>query len=270
MSKDSSSPSVLAQKSNKKLFRRHPSSVKKANFGPAWLVLLNVLLIFIVSQLIAVFFVELLIHLTGSSKSALDNSPPFQFIYVFLAEGLAVSFVFYLLRVRNLKLSSIGLGRKPEVRDFNRGLAGFGAFYGLLILASIILTLIFPNFDKGTQDVGFNNLQGPINGIIAFVALVILPPLGEETLVRGYLYSGLRSKMRFVPAMLITSLLFGAAHLGTGATASLLWAAGVNTFILSLVLVYLREKTGALYAGILIHSLNNAIAFSVHFHGHLF
>jgi membrane protease YdiL (CAAX protease family) len=32
-----------------------------------------------------------------------------------------------------------------------------------------------------------------------------------------------------------------------------------------MVLVYLRETTGALYAGMLVHALNNLIAFGVHF-----
>jgi membrane protease YdiL (CAAX protease family) len=85
-------------------------------------------------------------------------------------------------------------------------------------------------------------------------------------LVRGYLYSGLRKSWKFLPALLVTSLLFGLAHLQLGSGAAVLWAAGVDTFTLSLVLVYLRETTGALYAGMLVHSLNNLIAFGVHFH----
>ncbi|MGH9351096.1 MAG: lysostaphin resistance A-like protein, partial [Terriglobia bacterium] len=90
-------------------------------------------------------------------------------------------------------------------------------------------------------------------------------PLGEETLVRGYLYSGLRKYWRFWPALLFTSLLFGAAHLEFGAGGPLVWAAAIDTFLLSVVLCYLRERTGALYAGILVHMLNNLIAFGVHF-----
>jgi membrane protease YdiL (CAAX protease family) len=31
------------------------------------------------------------------------------------------------------------------------------------------------------------------------------------------------------------------------------------------VLCFLRERTGALYAGMLVHMLNNLIAFGVHF-----
>jgi membrane protease YdiL (CAAX protease family) len=66
--------------------------------------------------------------------------------------------------------------------------------------------------------------------------------------------------------MVVTSLLFGMAHLQSGENASLIWSAALDTFVLSLILVYLRETTGALYAGVLVHSLNNLIAFIGHFH----
>lgn len=270
MSKDSSSPEPLASKSNNKLFKRRSSSVSNTDFGSPWRVIFNVIAIFIVSQLVAIILVELLLQALGKPRNFLDNSPGFQFMYVFLAEGLAVGMVLAILRSRRLNLFAIGLGRKPKINDLMRGLVGFGVFYALLIVASIILSIIFPDFNKGTQDVGFNNLHGAFGVLVAAVALIILPPLGEEILVRGYLFSGLRSRMKLLPALLITSLLFGAAHLQSGTTASLLWAAGVNTFILSAVLVYLREKTGALYAGMLVHMLNNAIAFGVHFHGTIF
>lgn len=270
MLKDSSKTELEPPGRINKLFRPSPQSVKNANFGPPWRVILNVVAIFLVSQLAAVFFIEVFIKLTNNTHLSLDNAPGLQFLYVLLAESLAAGIVFLILRSRKLELASIGLGRKPKLSDFARGLVGFAAFYGLLIIASVILSFIFPDFNKGTQDVGFNNLQGTFGTALAIIALVILPPLGEETLVRGYLYSGLRSKLNFIPAMLITSLLFGAAHLGSGTTSSLLWAAGVNTFVLSVVLVYLRERTGALYAGMLVHMLNNAIAFGVHFHGTIF
>lgn len=269
MSKDSSKTKTTS-KIDKKILKWRSSALEQQGFGSPWRVILNVLLIFIISQLVAIFLVGIGMQLANRPLSSLDNSAGLQFIYVFIAEGLAVGLVLLILRNRKLGLASIGLGRKPKWPDLFRGLIGFGIFYVLLIAASIILSLIFPNFDKGTQDVGFNNLNGTVANLIAFVALVILPPLGEEPLVRGYLYSGLRSRLKFMPALIITSLLFGAAHLQTGAGTELLWAAAVNTFVLSAVLVVLREKSGALYAGMLVHMLNNAIAFSVHFHAHLF
>jgi membrane protease YdiL (CAAX protease family) len=194
-----------------------------------------------------------------------------QFAYILIAESLAVALVLLIIRRRGLKLGAIGLGRRPTWRDLKKALIGFAAFYALLIIATVIISALFPSFNTTqTQDVGFDSLNSTLDSVFAFAALVILPPLGEETLVRGYLYSGLRSRWKFVPAMLVTSLLFGLAHLQLGDGAAALYAAGLDTFVLSLVLVYLRETTGALYAGMLVHSLNNVVAFGVHFHGTIF
>jgi membrane protease YdiL (CAAX protease family) len=145
-------------------------------------------------------------------------------------------------------------------------LAGAAAFYGLLIISSIIISMILPDLNTDqSQEVGFDALNSSMDSVLAFAALVILPPIGEEVLMRGYLFSGLRSRMTFVYAGVITSVLFGAAHLGTGPADTTLWVAGIDTFLLSLVLVYLREKTGALYAPMLVHAANNLVAFGVHF-----
>lgn len=239
----------------------------KANFGGPARVILSVFAIFLLSQFVAAFLLEIafgIIHPGG--KNILDQSAAAQFIYILLAEGLAVGSVLLILRRRRLGLSSIGLGRRPQWRDVKWAALGFVVFYGLLVVVTAILSLLIPSFNAGApQDVGFNVLSTPLDQIIALVALVIIPPLGEETLIRGYLYSGLRSRLRFWPALLITSLLFGAVHLSTGVSGAL-WAAGVDTFVLSVVLVYLRERSGALYAPIMMHGLNNLVAFFAHFH----
>jgi membrane protease YdiL (CAAX protease family) len=70
---------------------------------------------------------------------------------------------------------------------------------------------------------------------------------------------------RFWPAVVVTSLFFGAAHLELGSGGPLVWAAAVDTFLLSVVLCFLRERSGALYAGMLVHMANNLVAFGVHF-----
>jgi membrane protease YdiL (CAAX protease family) len=216
----------------------------------------------------AAFFAELLLSLAyrGQALSGLLNKTILaQFVFVILAEAMAVGSVWALVKRRSLGLGFIGLGRKPNLADLKRGIVGFAAFYAILIIVSIFVSLVGLNTNQ-PQQLGFDHLNGALDSVLAFVALVILPPLGEEPLVRGYLFSGLRAKMKFWPAMLTTSLLFGLAHLEFGSGSSLVWGAGIETFTLSIVLVYLRETTGALYAGILVHFLNNAIAFTVHFH----
>jgi|GEM_PF-319533 len=236
-------------------------------FGGPARVILSSLGIFLVSQFVAAFLLEAIYGIIQpGSKNILDQSAAAQFFYILLAEGLAVGLVLLILRRRKLGLGTIGLGRRPAWRDLKWAALGSVVFYGLLIIATVILTLVIPGFNTNApQDVGFNVLSTPMDRVIAFVALVIIPPLGEETLMRGYLYSGLRSRLKFWPALIITSLLFGAAHLSTGVSGAL-WAAGVDTFILSVILVYLREKTAALYAPIMVHGLNNLVAFFAHFH----
>jgi len=261
MSNDSSSE-ASGGRAVKKWFRRPV----KQDLGSPYLVVLNVLIIFVVSQVFAAFVVQMILSAAKVSQDTISNSAAAEFFYVLLAEGLAAGIVIRIVKSRNLSLGVIGLGRLPRRNDLHKAITGFVVFYAILIIAAAVASHFWPELNKGTQDVGFNHLNSTLDTILAFFALVFMPPLGEEVLVRGYLYSGLRQKMKFMPALIITSLFFGAAHLQTGSGTALLWAAGLNTFVLSVVLIYLREATGALYAGMLVHAMNNLIAFGFHFH----
>lgn len=239
------------------------------------LVIFMAFVIFLISQFFAAVFAGIgykIISPNSSLSDALSGSAPLQFVYVGLAEGLAVALTFFVVKkIRRLDLSAIGLGRRPQWRDLSKALLGAGAFYLLLVVTSIVISIFVPDLNTNQkQEVGFDTLNSSLDNILAFTALVLFPPIGEEILIRGYLYSGLRARWRFLPAMLITSLLFGLAHITSGENGHILWIAGVDTFLLSIVLVYLRERTGALYAGMLLHATNNVIAFGVHFHGLIF
>ena len=95
-------------------------------------------------------------------------------------------------------------------------------------------------------------MQGWERGI-AFVMLAVLAPIVEEIIFRGWLYGKLRIKIPKWAAILVTSLLFGLVHLQ--------WNVGITVFCMSVVNCLLREVTGTIYAGILVHILNNSIAF---------
>lgn len=248
-----------------------PRPEDSKTLGRPWLVISMTLVIFFASQFVAAVLLSIGLAIyqpNGTSVSdLLDQSAPVQFLYVLAAESIVLALALLIVtKWRKLHLTTIGLGRWPQRKDFTRALVGAAGFYGLLIVSSILITFLLPNLDTNqAQDVGFGTLNTALDQLLAFTALVILPPIGEEVLMRGYLYSGLRAYWRFVPATLATSLLFGVAHLGTGMPGTTLWIAGVNTFLLSLVLCYLRERTGALYAPIMVHAANNLIAFGVHF-----
>jgi membrane protease YdiL (CAAX protease family) len=55
--------------------------------------------------------------------------------------------------------------------------------------------------------------------------------------------------------------LFASAHLDEGGSAGPLYVGAVDTFILSLSLIYLREKTNNLWASMTLHACKNGFAF---------
>ena len=80
--------------------------------------------------------------------------------------------------------------------------------------------------------------------------------------MRGFLFGALRRSTGFWISAAITSVIFASLHLGGGEQgAGLLWIAAIDTFILSLALCYLREKTGRLWASIGLHAIKNGVAF---------
>lgn len=240
-------------------------------FGSPPRVIFFTLVIFLVSQFVAGIAVGLIAMTqgiaTGSIDSWVTNSVLAQFTFTFIAEALVVALILALLHYSHLKRSQIGL-KKPSGDFIGKALIGFVAFYALVIVAYIVLAVIFPeiNVANQDQDIGFKSVSGDNQLLLTFISLVILPPIAEEVLMRGYLFSSLRSHLKFMPAAIITSLLFGLAHIQTGSGSAVLWTAAVNTFILSLVLVHLREKTGNIWAGVIVHALNNLVAFIVRFH----
>lgn len=155
----------------------------------------------------------------------------------------------------------LGLTGLPTWTDI--GLAPVG-FIVSLILAAVFVALftIFPWFDAGqTQELGFSTYLSGGDRIIAFVTLVVIAPIAEEIIFRGWLYGKLREKLNGtlpgyagkVISILLTSVLFGLIHFQ--------WNVGVNVFCLSVVLCVMREITGTIYAGILTHMIKNGVAF---------
>ena len=147
----------------------------------------------------------------------------------------------------------LGLSGLPTWTDIGLAPLGFIVYLILALLLAAAFTL-FPWFDPNqAQNVGFNGLFGVADRLLAFVSLVVIAPIAEEIIFRGWLYGKLRSRLSLIPAALLVSLLFGFLH-GQ-------WNVAVNVFAMSLVLCGLREITGTIYSGILLHMLKNGFAF---------
>lgn len=164
-------------------------------------------------------------------------------------------------KVKLANREEMGLKGLPTWTDIGLAPVGLIVYY-LLATGLVFLFQLFPWFNVDeTQDVGFSPyLVGP-ERMVAFITLVIIAPIAEEIIFRGWLYQKLKSRFSKVTtyaisaiiSALLVSLLFGLIH-GQ-------WSVGVDVFAMSLVLCGLRETTGTIYAGILLHMLKNGIAF---------
>ena len=161
----------------------------------------------------------------------------------------------------------LGLKGWPTWTDI--GLAPVG-FIVYILLAAVVTALftwmntagIFPWFEaEQAQELGFSAGLVGMDRVVAFITLVVVAPIAEEIIFRGWLYGKLRAKFSgavsevagMILSILLVSVLFGIVHMQ--------WNVGVNVFALSVVLCGLREFTGTIYSGIILHMIKNGFAF---------
>ena len=186
-------------------------------------------------------------------KEALSQ-PVWTAVYSALSYMVALSLIIFVPR-RWLKTSrnELGLTGWPTWTDVGLSPVAFIAAT-LLAAGAAAFFSMFPWFNANElQDIGFNTYMVGGDRIIAFITLVIVAPIAEEIIFRGWLYGKIREKVGIVASTLIVSALFGIVHMQ--------WNVGVNVFCLSVVLCGLREITGTIYAGILTHMVKNGVAF---------
>lgn len=205
-----------------------------------------------VQLLIGFFFAAIL-------PSDILKSPAFTEFFSFISYALAILIIIFLppkvLKGRVKKTTREELGLKGLLTWTDLGLSPIG--YIVSIIGSAGLTALFslmPWFNASEeQAIGYSKfLFGPERAI-AFIGIVVVAPIMEEIIFRGFLYGKLRLKIPKWVACLVTSLAFGLIHMQ--------WNVGISVFSMSVVNCILREITGTIYAGTLVHMINNGVAF---------
>ena len=181
----------------------------------------------------------------------------FNVIYQVLTYALTVFLVIYIPYKISKKgkttREEIGLKGWPTWTDIWLSPLGFIAAT-LIAVALAALFSLFPWFNTSeAQDLGYTTLLYGGDRILSFIATAIIAPIAEEIVFRGWLYGKIRSRLNMFASIFIVSLLFGLVHMQ--------WNVGVNVFATSIVLCALREMTGTIYSGILVHIIKNGIAF---------
>ena len=182
---------------------------------------------------------------------------------VFNAAGSAVIYALsiiliigapWLIKKRKTSRQEVGLNVLPRWIDFLWTPAGMIIYLILTSLVTALATYLLPFIDYNqAQETGYSQIATRPEYFLAFISLVIIAPIAEEVLFRGYLLAKLKKYAPVWLAVLLTSLLFGIVHFQ--------WNVGIDVFVLSLVLCFLRLVSGSLWPSIMLHMLKNGIAF---------
>ncbi len=221
--------------------------------------------IFIIGQLIGAVVLNVFLELTGSGPIHLNSSNVVHtFLFILFADASMIGLVLWFIKRKSITMNDIGLN-KPALKYIGYALLGFGTYFAAYITFVLVSGWLFTSLNLNQeQDIGFSSATRGNGLALIFISLVLIPPITEEILMRGFLFGGLRKHLNFLLATMITSLFFALAHLPSGKD-GLLWIGAIDTFILSLVLCYLRETTRSLWPPIGVHMIKNFVAFLVLF-----
>ena len=160
------------------------------------------------------------------------------------------------------RLKGFGLNIKTIVKDFFMAILNLLAAWPL-ILAAVTLTIFIAKLFSGPGyemqphqqlEMITEYHQLPLRIMIVFVAVVIAPLL-EEMLFRGFVQTAIRSVINIKsawPAIAVSSAFFAMMHANPAH-----WPA---LFVLGVCLGYSYEKSGSLFRPIFIHLFFNAFS----------
>jgi membrane protease YdiL (CAAX protease family) len=130
-------------------------------------------------------------------------------------------------------------------------------FFGGCILS--ILVFIVTAKMQPPEDVPIEELFRYKNTAILFMAMAVLvAPLVEETVFRGYLYPLFAKYFGVGTSILVTGVLFGLMH---GAQLGWTWGLVSVLIVVGVIFTFVRARTGSVFASFLLHlGYNSMIA----------
>lgn len=231
-----------------------PPAGPLANDWPAWTGLV-VLLAALVLAAVGGLIVDIPAIALGAKVSSSHTPPGLE-----LADTVVQDVVFVLTAIlfaqlggRKVRSWQFGFRFTPALRA-----AGLAV---LTILAFVIFSAVWVTALKVTEkDTKLLEALGTNQTtlLLALSALLttVIAPICEETLFRGYIFAALSKWKGWLPAAILTGILFGGVHAGSAPAEDL-----VPLAVLGFVLCALYRRTGSLYPCIAVHSLNNSFAF---------
>tara|TARA_B100000427_G_scaffold327105_1_gene337122 strand:- start:5486 stop:6280 length:795 start_codon:yes stop_codon:yes gene_type:complete len=182
----------------------------------------------------------------------------FQFISIIVGQSLIIAPLFLYLKYKKIPIIS-----SIRLYTINYNTMIFVALFslGLIVLSDELDRIIQIFFPAPEYITNLNNLFRPetiFGGFLLFIAVVILAPIGEEIVFRGFLQQVLEKNWKDITrAVLFTALVFSIIHMNP------YWF--VQIYILGVILGFLSWKTQSIIAPLILHGLNNGVALLLSF-----
>jgi membrane protease YdiL (CAAX protease family) len=202
--------------------------------------------------------VRLLVDLAIESCTDLEHSRVMSFLGFYGGAGIILSGGVLVVILRGESIARVfAIDRRRPIR---LAAAIAGGIVGVVVLASVLaislrwLGLVPSGADPNRYF--SNELYLPFESWVWRAPLLLLWATTEEVLYRGALHEGLRRAVPILPAAVLGSFVFAAAHTRPlGAT--------VSTFAIGVVLVWLRERLRSLAPSTACHFLWNVLVVAI-------
>jgi membrane protease YdiL (CAAX protease family) len=184
-----------------------------------------------------------------------SNNLTVSFSFDLFTAAAALGMVYLVLRHYKLGWKSVGWRKVNLWKALAYLVGGFIVFSIFAALIIALVSYVFPSFNANQSQNNDFTASVKTHFSLTLIALVIIPPIIEETVFRGFIFPAIARKWGIWGGAIASSALFGLAH----------WQANVSiyTFALGLVLCFLYVKLKSIFPGMLIHMLNNLLAFYV-------
>jgi membrane protease YdiL (CAAX protease family) len=190
------------------------------------------------------------IAFTAGGVEHLNSNHAFVLILT-LAQDAVFVIVAYGLTAERAPVSPRTFGIRPFGPSAIGTMAlAFGAYFGL---SAIYSALVAPPCDNLPDDLGIH--QSALLATLAGIFVIGVAPLAEEFFFRGFIFQALRRSWGVWLAAPASGLIFGALHFQLDKL--------VPLAILGTALAYVFHRTRSLVPCIMLHALNNTVAFIV-------
>jgi membrane protease YdiL (CAAX protease family) len=157
-----------------------------------------------------------------------------------------------------VQVEELGIEKRPGTGDLAAGTAAYLALVVTSVAAHSLLAFLYITYAGGLPEAPGHNIPSAaaelrgagFAGLGVFLLVVFVAPLAEEALFRGYFYGTWRKKMGPRAANFLSSMLFALIHLG----------GHLHVFLAGVFFAWVYERRGTLWAPVVAHIANNAVA----------